>query len=192
MLSPEEEELIEKVFRESKQTYPFLRRRKDFDEAEKYWDNAHILAHYSYIETFDLFGGSQDHIHYAITKVGYSIPNGKHNLGGYDLQIIASKKLDANYGHILIRPETLEDKFRELFYRLETDFEFHKKFSARYYFLSEDKALGFRFATDKRLALIAEFEGIHMEIIGHRLLAKYTMMVDSERALSLIRLVENL
>ena len=71
-------------------------------------------------------------------------------------QILGVKILDRDYGHILIRPETIEDKFRELFKKKEKDFKSNPRFSFHYYVLHESTFANSNFETEKRLDLISE------------------------------------
>ena len=69
--------------------------------------------------------------------------------------------LSRNYGHLVIKKETLRDKLNELFQPLELDFEDDKEFSRRFYVLAKEK--------DKALYLLTpnfrdELKKIHPDV----------------------------
>jgi len=106
--------------------------------------------------------------------------------------MVVAKKLDKAYGRIIIRPETLLDKVSEWFNRLEMDFKYHKKFSAKYYFLAQDKDLGVQFASEQRLELMFQMDKIQVEIIDDQLIAKFSRPANGKDMLSLIRFIESI
>ena len=78
-----------------------------------------------------------------------------------DLQAYVFVHLCRNYGHMVIKKETLRDKLTELFQPLELDLEDDKEFSRQFYVLAKDK--------DKALHLVTqnfrdELKKIHPDV----------------------------
>jgi hypothetical protein len=113
-----------------------------------------------------------------IIGASYRIISGKRTMSGSELQLVGLKKLDNNYGNILIRPETLEDKFAEFFKKTEIDFKEYPRFSSKYFFLADNEDLGKAFASSQRLDIIEKEEDIVVEIKGDLLISKYTRVLN--------------
>jgi hypothetical protein len=80
------------------------------------------------------------------THAAYSTRSG--TASAHYLQAYVFVKLSRQYGHLVIKKETLRDKLSELFQPLEIDFEDDKQFSRQFYVLAKDK--------DKALQLITQ------------------------------------
>ena len=73
------------------------------------------------------------------TIKGVKIPQNETIISEYE--IIGLALLNKNYGKVLIRPETIEDKINDLFSHIDIDFEFEKEFSKKYCVLANTEAL---------------------------------------------------
>jgi hypothetical protein len=63
-------------------------------------------------------------------------PQNETRFSEYELIGIATLKKD--YGRVLIRPETIEDKIKDLILSTDIDFDFNKGFSKKYYVVAND------------------------------------------------------
>lgn len=97
-----------------------------------------------------------------------------------ETRAIGFKKLRSSYGHIIIRPETLEDKLRDIFEHSDIDFKEFPKFSSKYFFVSSDKSLANLFATPQRLKRIEQCNEIFIEIQDNVLLSKFSRKINLE------------
>lgn len=76
----------------------------------------------------------------AFTQVTYSIFRGKYSSGSHaEMQVWGTVPLKKNYGHILIKPETLLDKVCEWIHHVEIDFEDDAAFSNKFYVIATDE-----------------------------------------------------
>ncbi|MDD4968728.1 MAG: hypothetical protein PHT07_04795 [Paludibacter sp.] len=73
------------------------------------------------------------------TFKGTKIPQNETIISEYE--IIGLAFLNKNYGKVLIRPETIEDKINDLFSHIDIDFDFDKDFSKKYCVLANNEAL---------------------------------------------------
>jgi len=78
-------------------------------------------------------------------------------------------RLKANYGKILIRPETLTDKIEELFEKVEIDFEEQKEFNWKYFVQAVNKAECKDILRQKSefFKVMNKSSGIHLEFNGN-------------------------
>ncbi len=194
MLAAHEIELIDQLI--SKNEKEFDRR---FDNSidkqlSQFLDESTILNSYKEIDYYKSLrvAGCANDTHFLIVEVGYDLLSGKHNLGDYEPQLIGLKKLDKNYGSIIIRPETLEDKLAEFFTKAEIDFKDYPKFSSKYYFLSDNKPLAYSFATNDRLTLIEQQREVCIEIKGDMLISKYMRILNAEDFSSMLDLIKKI
>ena len=194
MLSSNEIDLIDQLI--SRNEKEFDRR---FDNSidkllSQFLDDSSILKSYKDVDYYRSLrvAGCANDAHLLIVEVGYDLLSGKHNLGDYEPQLIGLKKLDKNYGSIIIRPETLEDKLAEFFTKAEIDFKDYPKFSSKYYFLSDDKPLGYSFATNDRLTLIEQQREVYIEIKGDMLISKYMRILNAEDFSSMLDLIKKI
>lgn len=127
-----------------------------------------------------------------VIAIRYYIHSGKYGNNGSDIQVIGLKKLDKNYGHILIRPETFEDKISELVIKTEIDFKDSPKFSSKYFFVSDDRFLAEQFATTPRLTLIEQQHELVLEVIGDQLIARFPRKLHDQDFESMISFIRNI
>jgi hypothetical protein len=74
-------------------------------------------------------------------EVEYKIAPSKYSHNVYrEVQLWGGAFLSKDYAHIIITPETFEDKLREMFTPMELDFDDDENFSSQYYLLTKDKA----------------------------------------------------
>jgi len=73
------------------------------------------------------------------TIKGVKIPQNETIISEYE--IIGLALLNKNYGKVLIRPETIEDKINDLFSHIDIDFDFDKEFSKKYCVLANNESL---------------------------------------------------
>lgn len=121
-----------------------------------------------------------------VIKVDYLTSNGRWPKFTSENQLLGLKKLNFDYGNLLIRPETPGDKFSELFHKTEMDFESFPLFSFRYYFQADDQSLARSFATDRRLKLIEQQREAEIEIRNDNLIIRYGRVVSTQDFESLL------
>lgn len=99
------------------------------------------------------------YVSFIETHAAYSTRSG--TASAHYLQAYVFVILSRQYGHLVIKKETLRDKLNELLQPLELDFEDDKQFSRQFYVLAKDK--------DKALQLITqnfrdELKKIHTDV----------------------------
>jgi len=94
-------------------------------------------------------------------------------------------QLKEDFGRVQIRPETLTDKISELFEKKELDFDEHKRFSWRYYFLADDEEKARAAVTRKFLDNIDQHKGLLLYIEGNGLLATKYRAINTGDVLEL-------
>jgi hypothetical protein len=100
-----------------------------------------VLKHYKQVnarDTFAIKNGGLDSYMLFLEMSSNSVEKGalkQHN----QYQPWALTYLKHNFGHVIIRSETLFDKIRELLLPIELDFDEDKPFSDRFYVLTDDK-----------------------------------------------------
>ena len=110
---------------------------------------------------------------------------GNQSLPGDDLQVYGTIKLKNDYGDVLIRPETLEDKIHELIEHEEIRFPDHPHFSRHYYVLAKDVQKFTSIISDDFILLVSKLRKAYLEIHGYRLLVGFKKNADEESLLSL-------
>jgi len=115
-----------------------------------------------------------------VIKVDYKTSVGRQPRYTSENQLLGLKKLDFDYGNILIRPETPGDKFSELFHKAETDFDYFPLFSFRYYFQSDNESLAKFFATERRIKLMEQQREAEIEIRNDILMIRYARIINAD------------
>jgi hypothetical protein len=151
-------------------------------------DSYHDLYTHTLVKMLD----SEYDTKFMIAEVTYPTQTGKYSHISIETQIIGFKRLDFNYGHIFIRPETFEDKLSEIFIKSEIDFKEFPKFSSKYYFLSDNEPLAHAFATSSRLQLIEKQREILIEIKEDRLITKFSRKLTTEDCENMIEFIERI
>jgi len=151
-----------------------------------------LLKNYEHIEYYSAFQSllfdSEAKIIFA--RITYPIPSTKTAQYITDLQVVAVKFLEDDYGEIQIRPETFEDKIREFFKSIELDFPDFPEFSKKYYFITENKDLARKFAKPKLLELLEKIDGIFIQVKGRILVAKFNSIANITNCKALLDLIE--
>ena len=151
-----------------------------------------ILSNYRDMNLYDLFkvviNGKV--FYFGTLEVEYTGKESRYPSSLREFQNFMIKRLDFDYGKIMIRPETIQDKVQEIFVKSEIDFPDHPGFSSRYYFVADDKGLARSFATDRRLSLIGMQRELIVEINNNILLAKFARNVSYDDCLVLLELGE--
>ena len=158
-------------------------------------DSSFLLSHYKSIDYYNAYSFLTSDNHEALIFtifVSYSLPSGKFNIGGLDIQLLVLREFSNYFGKILIRPETVSDKISEWFQKVEIDFPENPKFSRNYYCLSNDKLLAKEFAIKKRLTELEKHEDMFIEIHDNKLMAKFQRVMNFYDGCSLIELLKNL
>ena len=96
----------------------------------------------------------------------------------YELIGIATLKKD--YGRVLIRPETIEDKINNLFLSTDIDFDFNKGFSKKYYVVANDEIKVRKCISNSFLETVRGFSGLEIEIDGNILMARLKKQFTQE------------
>jgi len=94
-------------------------------------------------------------------------------------------KIKNDYGNTLIRPETLEDKLRELIDPVEIDFPNHKKFSNMYYVLTEDKNKLLKVIDEELLVYLSAIKNIVIEFKTNSCLFRLPKAINYTESLQL-------
>lgn len=131
-------------------------------------------------------------VYFVLSEVSYKPGSGKRCPDYSEIQAIVIKVLDSDYGHMLIRPETLEDNVMEWFKRTEIDFPGHPEFSSHYFCVAKDASLAMKFLTDDRLNLISAQKEIFTEVRNNLLLAKYARIVSERDCLNLNEFIKKI
>lgn len=127
-----------------------------------------------------------------LVNLTYINTKGKFRYRLHEVQLIGLKKLNQNYGHLFIRPETFEDKVLEIFTRQELDFKQFPTFSSKYFFLTNDEPNGRFFATDARLNLIEKQYEIQIEVSKDLLITKYSKKFNAEDFQNMIAFLQRI
>lgn len=109
-----------------------------------------------------------------------------------DLHWMAVREMEQDFGHLIIRPETLSDKLNEFFETVELDFDNSPAFSAKYYLTSNQPAKAFEFATSQRLSLIEKIDDLVMEIKQRTLIAQCNRQLNPPDCINLISVISHL
>ena len=104
-------------------------------------DQFKVLKHYKEVnarDTFAIKNGGLDSYMLFLEMSSNSVDKGaiKHH---NQYQPWALTYLKQNFGHVIIRTETLFDKIKELLLPIELDFDEDEPFSDRFYVLTDDK-----------------------------------------------------
>ena len=155
-------------------------------------DSFAILSNYRDMNLYDLFKVviNGQVFYFGTLEVEYTWKESRYPSSLREFQNFMIKRLDFDYGKIMIRPETIQDKVQEIFVKSEIDFPDHPGFSSRYYFVADDKGLARSFATDRRLSLIGMQRELYVEINNNILLAKFARNVSYDDCLVLLELGE--
>jgi hypothetical protein len=97
-------------------------------------------------------------------------PQNETRFSEYELIGIATLKKD--YGRVLIRPETIEDKINNLFLSTDIDFDFNKGFSKKYYVVANDETKVRKCISNSFLETVRGFSGLEIEIDGNILMVR--------------------
>jgi hypothetical protein len=151
-------------------------------------DSTKLLEGYNKIYFYKLYEllDLKDITRLSVVKVKWTEPDGRYFVEKSDLQLVGIKKLESTYGHLFIRPETIEDKVSELFKRTEIDYRDFPKFSSRYFFTSNNEVLAHNFATNARLTLIEKQNEIFIEVSEDLLIAKFLRKINQSDVESMI------
>jgi hypothetical protein len=179
-----------------------LQKNYNFSETNNvYGDNPHellnnfvMLSGYRDLQLYDWFEVEVNGqvFYFGTLEVDYNWKGSRYPSSVREFQNFIIKRLDFDYGKLLIRPETIQDKVQEMFVKCEIDFANHPGFSSRYYFVADNKALARSFATDRRLTLIEMQRELHLEINNNMLLAKFARIVNYDDCIALLELGEML
>ena len=156
-------------------------------------DSSQLFKRYSKIYFYNLYELSdfKDITRISTVKVKWVVREDKNFKEHYDIQLIGVKKLDKDYGHLMIRPETLEDKIWELFKRTEIDYKEFPKFSYRYFYTANNELLANHFATSDRVKQIEKQKEILIEVNSDILIAKYLRKINHADMESMIEFLAN-
>jgi hypothetical protein len=122
----------------------------------------------------------------AFIEVRDYLPRDKYSsAGSIEYQTWGTLKLAKNYGHILIRPESLIDKILEFINPIQLDFPEDKKFSRGFFVLTDDKFKADFFFTPTLRELIKaiDVKDFIIEIFGDRLIIGNKKVIELNSAL---------
>ena len=90
-------------------------------------------------------------------------------------------------GHTLFKPETFEDKINELFNPVEIDFKQYKKFSRRYYVLSDNETKLRNWIGDEFVELLESLKGFSIEFYKDTCLFRFSKSINLSEARDLCK-----
>ena len=105
-------------------------------------------------------------------------PQNETRFSEYELIGIATLKKD--YGRVLIRPETIEDKINNLFLSTDIDFDFNKGFSKKYYVVANDETKVRKCISNSFLETVRGFSGLEIELDGNILMVRLKKQFTQE------------
>src|ERR1700744_5824024 len=78
----------------------------------------------------------------AIVSIDYTLPGAKKHGGYFDeeYQAWGFTTLNNHFGHVLLEPETFQERLLEMIQHIELNFEDDNAFNKRFYVLATDKA----------------------------------------------------
>jgi hypothetical protein len=157
-------------------------------------DSAVIMNPYEEINLYTSLKLIQpyEEAHLIVAKLLFATHQGRSEYRFDEPQLIGIKRMNKDFGHILLRPETFEDKVIELFIKTEYDFGVNPRFSSRYYFLSDSEYLAREFASTNRLSLLENMDGLLLEICGKILIARFPRTMNAEDCASMIKLLNEI
>ena len=141
IITKDDEELVDDVLADLKFRFTYSENGKLSIPFKKFF----LLKDYSKITPYKTINvqSSAGACYLSFIKVQYSYTPGRHSTGiANELQAYVFVKLPKNFGHAIIKRETVMNKIMELFQPLETDFEADKSFSRKFYVLAKDKDKG--------------------------------------------------
>lgn len=195
MLSSSEVDLLEEFLSQNKDLVDIEFNNTENDNGIlKYINNSVLMKEY---EDFQIYKSAKvsDSMYdtfIIIVGVAYSITRGKYPAKYSETQIIGIKKLNRNYGHIFIKPETFEDKISELFVKSEIDFADYPKFSFRYFCVTDNEVKAKLFATPDRLKRIENQNEIIIEVNEDVLISKFSRIITYVDCNSMIEFIKNI
>jgi hypothetical protein len=129
-------------------------------DPEQLLENFIILKDYGDWHLNEIYEATMDGttFYFGSFIVEYLSGNGRLQTLNKEFQSFIIKRLNFEYGKLVIRPENFEDIVTEFFIKTELDFERYPKFSFDYYFYAEDKSQAKNFASDLRLELIENWK----------------------------------
>jgi len=104
-------------------------------------------------------------------------------------EIIGIAVLQKDYGRVLIRPETINDKISELFEKTEIDFDNDLAFSSRYYMLAEKESQCRKCVSAEFRKTVRGFDGLEIEIDGRILIARFRKPYTVEIGIAITRFI---
>lgn len=105
---------------------------------------------------------------YTVKPVKYPLNEINENYA----EVIGIVRLAKDYGRVLIRPETIEDKMSEFFCRTEVDFENETQFNRKYFTLTDQEQRLRTQVSSHFLNTIATYDDLQIEINGHVLFVR--------------------
>jgi hypothetical protein len=131
----------------------------------------------------------------TFTCVQYKGTPGKYSHPTYsDYQVWGIQYLKNNYGHILIRPETVLDKIHELIVPIELDFEDDKEFSKKFYVVTNDKLKGEMLLTKSFRNYVDNIQSkeFTIEVIDNKLIIGNKKVYDQDSAIAFVNFLNDI
>jgi hypothetical protein len=129
-------------------------------------------------------------------QVGYSYAYGrKYSFGlTYEYQTWGVTTLKNDFGHILIKPETLLDKIHDLISPVEIDFPDDLEFSKRFYVVTNDATKARAQLKDSFRATITKLslKDFIIEIVNNKLVIGNRKILEPESAIAFASFMDNL
>ncbi len=97
-------------------------------------------------------------------------------------------KLNKDFGHTLIRPETFKDKINEIFNPVEIDFNEYKKFSRRYYVISNNETILKSWISYEFVKCLEEINNFSIELYKDQCLFRFPKSLSMKESLDLCKI----
>ena len=117
---------------------------------------------------------------FSMTFVYKSTKSPQNETRFSEYELIGIAKLKKDYGRVLIRPETIEDKINNLFLSTDIDFDFNKSFSKKYYVVANDETKVRKCISNSFLETVRGFSGLEIELEGNILMVRLRKQFTQE------------
>lgn len=171
LISQQEEKILEEIISEITDDNQISFDKESTFDFKKF----EILQHYSDIKILSSINFNS-RFQILIINIEHHFIGGRHGDSHYiENQILGIKKLERDYGKILIREENIFDKILETLTKTEIDFIDDKEFSNRFFVLADNENNAKRFLdseTRKAIKTISKSENFEIEISNNKLIIR--------------------
>ena len=116
----------------------------------------------------------------SITYSYKDVKSPQNERGFSEYELIGIAILEKDYGRVLIRPETIADKIKDLFLYTDIDFDFDEVFSKKYYVSANDETKLRNCISKSFLETVRCFSGLEIELDGNILMIRLRKQFTQE------------